>query len=59
MKPYLFWVLFVVILLQGVVIRRLQNTINDHWNKTLDNTVQLLEVRKDLDQTIYAIGTEE
>ena len=58
MKPYLFWVLFVIMILQQMTIRHLQNTLESHWSETLDNKVQILELRKDLDATIYAIGTE-
>lgn len=58
MKPYLFWVLFVILLLQQITIKRLENKIDNRWNKTLENTSNILEVRKDLDATIYAIGTE-
>lgn len=58
MRPYHFWLLFVVILLQGLTIRKLKNELDGYCNKTLDNAVQIVELRKDLDQTIYAIGTK-
>lgn len=58
MKPQLFWMLSLVILLQGLTIRNLKNEVDNHWDKTLDNATELRELRKDLDQTIYALGSE-
>jgi hypothetical protein len=59
MKPYMFWVLFAVIVAQQFQLNHFNELNSKRWEDTLKNSVSILELRKDLDQTIYAVGSDE